>query len=140
MAMGARLLGRKRAVYPALIGIATFAILVGGDFSVLLTGDSGLPSEAVWLRSRAPLASTVLKIGHHGSNSATSPAFVRAGNPAVNVIQVGAENDYGHPTEEVLATLGGRVVLRNDLHGRIHVATDGEQMWIATQAGKPTLK
>lgn len=79
-------------------------------------------------------------MGHHGSNSATSPAFVRTVNPAVNVIQVGAENDYGHPADEVLASLSGRVVLRSDLNGQIHVASDGKQMWIAAEAGKPTLK
>ncbi len=104
--------------------------LVYGDFSVLLTGDAGLPSEAAWLRSGAPLASTVLKVGHHGSNSATNDEFVAAVDPAVAVIQVGAENDYGHPNEEVLAALAGRMVLRNDRDGRVHVVSDGRQMWI----------
>jgi len=93
-------------------------------FSVLLTGDSGLSSETAWVRTGVPIASTVLKVGHHGSNSATSPRFVKAVNPSVAVIQVG-DNDYGHPTEEVLAMLDGRMVLRNDRDGRISISSDG---------------
>ncbi len=111
------------------------AKLVYGDFSVLLTGDAGLPSEAAWVRAGVPIASTVLKVGHHGSNSATSPEFVDAVNPSVAVIQVG-ENDYGHPTEEVLAMLDGRLVLRNDRDGRIEISSDGRRMWIETEHGE----
>ena len=107
--------------------------LVYGDFSVLLTGDAGLPSEEMWLRRRLPVQSTVLKVGHHGSNSATGADFVRAVNPGVAVIQVGADNDYGHPTDEVLATLRGRTVLRTDQDGRVHVWSDGRQMWVETE-------
>jgi competence protein ComEC len=54
---------------------------------------------------------------------------VAAVEPQVAVIQVG-ENDYGHPTAEVLANLAGRWVLRNDLHGTVHVMSDGRQMWV----------
>ncbi|MEZ4557725.1 MAG: MBL fold metallo-hydrolase [Caldilineaceae bacterium] len=107
--------------------------LVYGDFSVLLTGDAGLPSEEMWLRRNLPVQSTVLKVGHHGSNSATGADFVRAVNPGVAVIQVGADNDYGHPTDEVLATLRGRTVLRTDQDGRVHVWSDGRQMWVETE-------
>ncbi|MCC9077267.1 DNA internalization-related competence protein ComEC/Rec2 [Litorilinea aerophila] len=104
--------------------------LVYGNFSALLTGDAGLPSEERLMAQGAPLAATVLKVGHHGSKSSTGPDFVAAVNPAVAVIQVGADNDYGHPAPDVLAHLQGRLVLRNDLHGTIHLATDGERLWI----------
>lgn len=107
--------------------------LVYGEFSVLLTGDAGLPSEEVWVRQGLPLQASVLKVGHHGSNSATGPAFVQAVDPALAVIQVGADNDYGHPTDDVLATLSGRTVLRNDQHGRVHVWSDGRQIWMETE-------
>jgi len=49
------------------------------------------------------------------------------------VIQVGADNDYGHPHPEVLSALDGRMVLRTDRQGRIHVQSDGRQMWIETE-------
>ena len=107
--------------------------LVYGDFSVLLTGDAGLPAEAVWVQEGAPLQATVLKVGHHGSATGTGPDLVAAVNPPVAVIQVGAGNKYGHPTAKVLQNLQGRLVLRNDLQGRIHIYSDGLRMWIETE-------
>ena len=71
--------------------------LVYGEFSVLLTGDAGLPSEETLLREGQPIAAHVLKVGHHGSEHSSSPAFVEAVSPSVAIIQVGAENRYGHP-------------------------------------------
>lgn len=110
--------------------------LVYGQFSVLLTGDAGLASEAAMLANQAPVASQVLKVGHHGSASSTGEAFVRGVGSRISVIQVG-ENRYGHPTEEVLARLQGQWLLRNDRHGRIHIWSDGERMWVETEQGDP---
>jgi competence protein ComEC len=107
--------------------------LVYGEFSALLTGDAGLPSEDAWLRAGVPLRSTVLKVGHHGSKGSSGADFVRAVDPMVAVIQAGAENDYGHPHDEVLALLAGRTVLRNDRDGRIHLWSDGESMWMESE-------
>jgi competence protein ComEC len=107
--------------------------LIYGNFSVLLTGDAGIPAEFAMIAADAPLASTVLKVGHHGSSGSTSAPFVRAVNPQLAVIQLGADNDYGHPHAEVLENLAGRAILRNDLHGRIHLASDGQQLWVETE-------
>ncbi len=109
--------------------------LVYGDFSVLLTGDMGLPAEAALTAMGAPLTATVLKVGHHGSKGSSGPALLAAVDPAIAVIQVGAENTYGHPAQEVLDRLGSRTILRNDLHGRIHIYSDGQQMWVDTEHG-----
>ena len=110
--------------------------LVYGDFAVLLTGDTGQPSEARLLRAGQPVGAQVLKVGHHGSEHSSSPAFIEAVGPSVAVIQVGAENRYGHPDPEVLEILGGRLVLRNDRDGRVHIRSDGSQMWIETENGQ----
>ena len=107
--------------------------LVYGDFSALLTGDAGLASEAQWLAEDAPIQSTVLKVGHHGSRTSTGESFTAAVNPQVAVIQVGADNRYGHPHEEVLSNLAGHWVLRTDILGRVHIASDGQQMWVETE-------
>ena len=107
--------------------------LVYDDFSALLTGDAGLPSEEELLTTSIPLAATVLKVGHHGSKGSSGEAFVAAVAPQIAVIQVGAENEYGHPHPEALARLAHALVLRNDLHGRIHLASDGQQLWIETE-------
>jgi competence protein ComEC len=109
------------------------AKLVYGDFSVLLTGDAGIPSESSWLAAGMPLASTVLKVGHHGSAYSTSTGLVEAVDPKWAVIQVGATNSYGHPTETVLDLLAGRKILRNDEDGRIHFTTDGTEVWVETE-------
>ncbi len=106
--------------------------LVYGDFSVLLTGDAGEAAEAALLAGSAPLGATVLKVAHHGSKSSSGAAFVGAVDPALAVIQVGAENRYGHPSAETLERLGGRAVLRTDEEGRIEVSSDGRQVWMET--------
>ena len=109
--------------------------LVYGEFTVLLTGDAGQPSEERLLGGGQPLAAHVLKVGHHGSEHSSGRGFVGAVGPSVAVIQVGAENRYGHPDPEVLEVLDGRLVLRNDLEGRIHIWSDGKLMWIGTESG-----
>jgi len=110
--------------------------LVYGELSVLLTGDAGLPAEQAMGKSDQPVQAHILKVGHHGSRNSTGPDFVVAVQPDVAVIQVG-ENSYGHPTETVLDTLAGRLILRNDLHGRIEISSDGAQMWIKTERRNP---
>ncbi|HXF61442.1 MAG TPA: DNA internalization-related competence protein ComEC/Rec2, partial [Caldilineaceae bacterium] len=107
--------------------------VVYGDFGALLTGDAGLASEAAWLAQGAPLQAPVLKVGHHGSNTSSGERFLAAVNPQVAVIQVGAGNAYGHPQPEVLDALAGRQVLRTDLHGRVHIWSDGRGMWVETE-------
>ena len=112
--------------------------LVYGEFTVLLTGDAGLPSEKRLLREGQPVAAHVLKVGHHGSEHSSSLAFVEAVGPSVAIIQVGAENRYGHPDPEVLEILDGRLVLRNDREGRVHIWSDGRLMWVGTEKGDGT--
>lgn len=107
--------------------------LVYGEFSALLTGDIGHLSEESMLREGQPVAAHVLKVGHHGSEQSSTPAFIETVGPSMAVIQVGAENRYGHPDPEVLEILDGRLVLRNDKEGRIHIRSDGRQMWIETE-------
>lgn len=105
------------------------AKLVYANFSALLTGDAGLASEQRLLDGGAPLHATVLKLGHHGSRSGSGATFIAGVAPQFAVIQVGRDNDYGHPHPEVLDRLGGATVLRNDLHGRIHLQSDGQLLW-----------
>jgi competence protein ComEC len=105
------------------------AMLVYGELRLLLTGDAGLPAERAMIHTGAPLAAQILKVGHHGSNSSTGTDFVTEVNPSIAVVQVG-QNRYGHPTQEVLDALSGRIILRNDLHGRIHMWSDGQHLWV----------
>jgi competence protein ComEC len=106
-----------------------------GRTAMLLTGDAEASAEQSLLDQGAPVASQVLKVGHHGSRTSTSPAFVAAVRPEMAVISVGADNDFGHPYPATLRTLeaAGVRVLRTDLDGAVRLTTDG-QAWSAATA------
>jgi len=109
-----------------------------GGFAALLTGDAEAPIESL-LASRGLLdAVDVLKVGHHGSNSSTTPGLVDAIRPSVAIISAGVGNEYGHPAPETLATLAvrpGIAVFRTDLDGDVEVVTDGTILRVRTDAG-----
>jgi competence protein ComEC len=99
-----------------------------GAFEALLTGDAEAPVEEL-LAARGELeAVDVLKVGHHGSESSTTPAFLAATHPAVAVISLAADNEYGHPhrsTLEHLEAVPGLRLYRTDRDGSVEITTDG---------------
>ena len=104
-----------------------------GGISFLLTGDMGEEEEKALLRLGTDLRANVLKVGHHGSRTSTSAAFLRRVHPQVDVISVSATNRFGHPSPEVLERLRGDLVLRTDVHGDVTVSVDGERLLARTQ-------
>ncbi|MBD7970350.1 MBL fold metallo-hydrolase [Paenibacillus gallinarum] len=92
----------------------------------LFTGDAESGSESDMINSGVNLKSDVMLVGHHGSNSSTSQAFLNAVNPTYAVIQVG-DNSYGHPTSNILKRLHDKKVkiYRNDLQGTIVFTSNG---------------
>lgn len=103
-----------------------------GSVRVLLTGDAEREEEA-WLLNRwgpEALAADVLKVGHHGSRTSTTAAFLSAVRPRVALVSVGAGNRYGHPTPEVMHALvgAGATVLRTDQLGTVVLRTDGRRL------------
>jgi competence protein ComEC len=107
--------------------------LSAGEISFLLTGDIEREAEFGLIAGGSDLSGTVLKVGHSGSKTSTTPDFLAAVNPAVAVISVG-ENNYGHPSGEVIvrleAELGKEYVYRTDERGTIEFITDGERLWV----------
>lgn len=101
-----------------------------GGFRALFPGDAGLVAEAR-LRGRVGRVD-VLKVGHHGSRSATGEAWVSELAPTVAVISAGAGNRYGHPHPETLARLArhGIGTWRTDQAGTIRVTTDGRALTV----------
>lgn len=99
-----------------------------GATSFLFTGDAERAEEQDLLNAGVNLQSTVLKVGHHGSDTSTSYPFLRAVAPQYAVISVGAGNSYGHPTEAVLSRLrdAGVTTFRTDLQGEITAVSDGQ--------------
>jgi len=104
-----------------------------GRTSWLLTGDAESEAEADMIAAGLPLRADVLKVGHHGSNGASSPAFIAAVAPRLAVIPVGADNKFGHPHPAVLERLKGVEVLRTDQNGRIEVVSDGVVVKVKTE-------
>ena len=76
-----------------------------GDTRVLMTGDAETDIEETLLASGADLDCDILKVGHHGSNTSSSPDFLAAASPETAVISCAKENDYGHPHREPLEAL-----------------------------------
>lgn len=107
--------------------------LTYGKTSFLLTGDAEAESEADMLRSGADLQADVLLVGHHGSKTSTSQAFLNQVKPSYAVIQVGKDNKYGHPAEETLKRLSekGIKIYRNDEQGNIIVTSDGSKIAVS---------
>lgn len=106
-----------------------------GDTSFLFTGDAEYDGEHAVLDSGADLSATVLKVGHHGSDTSTCYPFLRAVSPQYAVISVGAGNSYGHPDDGTLSKLrdAGVEVFRTDLQGDIFCTSDGKTVHFETQ-------
>lgn len=72
---------------------------------VLFMGDAGKASEAVLMREYPKLQADVLKVGHHGSKTASSLAFLHQLQPSIALISSGRNNMYGHPHKETMQNL-----------------------------------
>lgn len=102
------------------------------NVSFLLTGDASTKVEEKL--NPADLESTVLKVGHHGSSTATNEKFLNTVNPKYAIISVGENNQYEHPHTTVLNTLAAHNITtyRTDQDGTIKVITDGTNIEINT--------
>lgn len=84
------------------------------DFSILLTGDSGLKTEEE-LMDLYNLKSDILKVGHHGSDTSSGEGFIENVSPEISLISAGVNNRYGHPHDSVVETLkASRIIGTND--------------------------
>ena len=103
-----------------------------GDFAMIFTGDAEAETEAEMIRAGENLRAQVLKVGHHGARYATSDDFLRAVQPQAAVISDGADNKYGHPTQETLNRLRRDKVevYRTDLNGEIAIVSDGKNFQV----------
>lgn len=108
--------------------------LTDKNVSFLLMGDAGLEAENDIMKAGYDVSADVLKVGHHGSRTASGTSFISAVNPLVSVIEVGAGNDYGHPHTETLERLQKTSkVYRTDLDGTVTITTDGSTYSVTTQ-------
>ena len=101
--------------------------LVYGNFAMMFTGDAEAEEEKTILNAGAAVKSDILKVGHHGSRTSSSAAFVKAVAPKIGIISLGAGNSYGHPHVKTLKTLEKHKVeiFRTDRDGTVTVTTTG---------------
>ena len=102
-----------------------------GDFCALLVGDAEAPREAHLLASGANLSATLLKVGHHGSKTSSTPAFLAAVAPRLALLELGRDNKFGFPHAEVTTRLNGASIWteRTDQGSALVLASDGAHWW-----------
>ncbi|NGQ94167.1 DNA internalization-related competence protein ComEC/Rec2 [Brevibacillus sp. SYP-B805] len=109
-------------------------LLSAYDTNLLFTGDLEESGENALLQERLPPVD-VLKVGHHGSRTSTTPALLQRIKPKAAVISVGRHNRYGHPSAVVLQRLADvdANVYRTDRQGGITLIVQPEKMIWQTQ-------
>lgn len=118
-----------------------------GNCSFLFSGDAEQSAEQDVLQNGIAVQADVLKVGHHGSKSSSSSAYLDAIEPTYAVVSCGEGNSYGHPHAETLNNLRSRGVqlFRTDEQGSIVATSDGNTLtWNCApteswKAGEPTL-
>ncbi len=101
-----------------------------GSRTFLFCADSESDNEIEMLASGLPLSADVLKVGHHGSTSSSTVAFLTAVAPRFAVISVGHDNSYDHPAQQTLDRLSavGATVYRTDEDGTVVLRSDGTSL------------
>ncbi len=129
---------------PALTGTSSdvnnngvAARVVYGEASALLMADLFVESELALLDAGLDLSADILKLGHHGSRTSTSPELLDAVGPAAAVVSVAEESPFGHPSPEVVERvsekLGPDRLFSTAEHGRVRFSTDGVRWWVSTE-------
>ena len=102
-----------------------------GETSALLMADLFVEAEWAMLDAGVDVSADLLKVGHHGSATSTSPEFLAAVGPSAAVVSVGADNRFGHPSDGVMARLARRVgaaqLFTTAEDGCVRFASDGER-------------
>lgn len=90
-------------------------------YKFLFMGDSSSKTEEYLINNYNLTNISFLKVGHHGSNTSSSPLFINKINPKVSLISVGRNNFYHHPNKEVLTNLSNSVIYRTDINKSIKI-------------------
>lgn len=126
---------------------ASVALMIqNGNHKFLFTGDAEEEAEQDMIESGMTLSADVYQVGHHGSKTSTSEAFLEAVNPTYAVISCAEGNEYGHPHARTLNALRaeGVKVYRTDEAGTVIASSDGKKLTFNVpasetwKAGEPT--
>lgn len=128
-------LGNK---YENLNNYSVVIKMVNGKNSFMFDGDAESESENEMIKSGYDISAEVLKLGHHGSRTASSDEFLDQVKPKFAIISCGKNNDYGHPHDETIKKLLKRHIsfYRTDVNGSIICLSDGKNISFTT-SGDP---
>jgi len=106
-----------------------------GQVDFLFEGDAEQEAEAGMIAAGLISDVEILKVGHHGSRTASSPAFLSAAKPEAAIYMAGTGNSYGHPHAETMAALRsiGAAIYGTDVNGDIVVSTNGQAYTVTTE-------
>jgi len=125
-----KILAPNSASYSEINDYSVVFRLTYGEVSAMFTGDAEELSEEEILSkySYQDLNSDLLKVGHHGSSSSSSVAFLKAVSPKYAVMSLGEDNSYGHPHDEIVERFEdmGITYYRTDIEGTIVFSCDGK--------------
>lgn len=110
-------------------------VLRHGSESFIFTGDAEGVAEQEMLGGGRLGKMNVYKVGHHGSSSSSTAAFLNVIRPDTAVISCGAGNAYGHPTDSVIRRLSAYTdnIYRTDLCGSIVITSDGSSLNVTAE-------
>ena len=121
---------------PSLLDSNTSSIVVQlryGDIEFMLTGDAPQSIEEYLVgKFGGQLESEVLKLGHHGSKTASAEGWLKTVTPKYAVVSAGKDNRYGHPNPDVVARVEAlNILIENTIEqGPITFKSDGSQVWL----------
>jgi beta-lactamase superfamily II metal-dependent hydrolase len=109
---------------------------IHGQRAFLFTGDAEREAESILLERHVPLSADFLKVGHHGSRTSSTPAFLDAVAPTIATMSTGVRNRFGHPHLSTLEKFRARgiLALRTDRFGGVRIETDGTSLHVTTVA------
>ncbi len=102
-----------------------------GKTSFLFTGDAESPAENYYvMHYNNFLHVDVLKVGHHGSNTSSSPSFIVKTKPKISLVSVGIQNKFGHPSSLIMNRLNAikSEIHRTDIEGAVYLTSDGDSV------------
>lgn len=107
--------------------------LVYGETDFFLSGDLEAEIEKELLEKEVVPQAQVFKANHHGSDTSNTQEFLEAISPEIVVVQVGTDNDFGHPSLRVLKRIErlDAMVYRNDIDGAVEIFSNGQEIWLA---------
>jgi competence protein ComEC len=104
--------------------------LTFGRHRFLSMGDAEKEAEAHLIQTARSLHADIIKIGHHGSQSSSSPEFLKQILPDHAIISVGKRNRFNHPDQGTIGLLSnlGIVIHRTDKKGAVIFKSDGKHL------------